>query len=202
MPAPEDFAEGEPPRRPKQRLGKRRQDARDDEDSEDLPVKKKSGNSGAVTAIGVAALVLGGQSLICGVCIGTVGALLGGAQLALKDQVGNDPDLAEVMQELGQIPTWLVVAEGVAQLIRGAGLIVGGIGTLGRRNWARYLLLGMAVFSVVIAIADTAATMALLGPGGAQDVTSSIFGVILALVFGVAAFIVLLSPDIAKEFTR
>jgi hypothetical protein len=150
----------------------------------------KPGRSGAVTAVGIVAIILGCLSLIGGGCIGCIGAGLPFLQ-EFANQNKNDPNMAKAAQDLSRIPAWFVIAEAVVAAIRGVGLLVGGILVLRRSNAGRMLTLGMAVFGLVAVCADVGGGLALgiLEPSG---MVGSAIGTLFTIGFAVFAFIVLL----------
>src|ERR1700730_8837000 len=79
---------------------------RDDDDRVGI---KKTNRSGAVTAVGIVAIILASLSLLAGLCTGCVGAGLPFLQDFAK-QNANDPNMAKMGQDLSPIPTWVVFA--------------------------------------------------------------------------------------------
>ncbi len=170
---------------------------RDDNDELDEPRDRgdrvridKPNRSGAVTAVGIVAIILGSLSLIGGGCIACVAAGLPFLQ-EIANQNKNDPNMAKAAQDLGRIPTWFVFAEAAAATIRGAGLLVGGILVLRRSNIGRMLTLGITVFGLFAVCADIGGSLA-LGFLDRSGMAGSVIGVLFTVGFAVFAFAVLL----------
>lgn len=127
----------------------------------------------SMTVIGVISIVFGSLGLVGGVFT----TLAGGAIAAL-----GSAGTASGAQEAGQV-TGLglgAVVIGVVGIIAAVALLVGGIGILKVRPWARTLCLGYAGLSV----ATKAAALFLLGTGGIGLVIGLIYpGVLLYFFF-------------------
>ncbi len=182
----------------------RRRRFEDDEDLElERPRKRK--RSGAVTAVAIVAMVLGSQALLCGVCVGLGGVFFGSfrgiLQQELAKQGAQDPQAAQVAQQMERIPTWWLFLEGSLDCVRGIGLLVGGIGALMRANWGRFVILTFAVFGVLVSLVSAGIALS-LGIIDASNVASNGFGVVIQVAFTVFAFIVLMNPANIREFTQ
>jgi hypothetical protein len=158
----------------------------------------KPNRSGGVTAVGIVAIILGSLVLLGAVCIGAMSAMIPALQEILKANQ-NDPNVAKAAQDLNKIPIWYLVASAVVELIRGLGLVIGGIAVLKRINAGRMLTLGMAVYGVLVAFGSLGVglAMGIIEPSG---IASSAVGLIFTCGFAVFAFVVLLSPKNAAEF--
>lgn len=179
----------------------------DDEDQDedfDRPRRETAPKlSGAVTAVGILGIVLGSMALVCGACVGLGGAAVGGFQGVINKELikqgKGDPNLAKAAADLARIPFWWIVVLGVLDSLRGGLLLVGGIGTLKRKNWGRLLLLVMAILGVLMVFVGLAGNIA-LGLSDPQQFVSVFFNLLIQAGFAVFAFIVLLKAANVREF--
>jgi hypothetical protein len=94
---------------------------------------------------------------------------------------------------------WFVFAEAGVGLIRGLGLLLGGVLVLKRSNLGRLLTLAMAVFGILAGIADNGIALA-MGFIDRSGLIGGVVGFAFGLAFAVFAFVVLLIPKNAAEF--
>lgn len=171
----------------------------DADDAIERPSVRKPGRSGAVTAVGIIGIILGSLGLVVGLCGVGLGAAMPAMRGFVKNQGGNDPNLAKAAQDLDRIPVWFIFAEAAVGLFRGIGLLVGSVLVLKRSNFGRFLTLAMAVFGILAGLADNGLGLAMgfMEPSG---LIGAGFGILFGLAFAVFAFVVLLSPKNAAEF--
>jgi hypothetical protein len=160
--------------------------------------------SGLVTALAVINFVLGGLSIICGLLLFLGGAFLtsaGGAGGEFERQFEQKMREQGVEVKGGQIGGKTVQAIGAivmiiatVTLLWGAGAIAGGVGLIGRRNWGKILTLVLAGVAGVLAILSLIQTFQ---GGGAMG----LLNVVIYVGYAVFAFVVLLNPQISREFT-
>lgn len=191
---------------------------RDDNDEPDEPRGRedriridKPIRSGAVTAVGIVAIVLGSFNFVCGVCGGSSGICLTGFAPFFQDimkqaqaqdpNLAKDPNVAKAVQDLDKAGPagGLAIGEGIFNVLRGTGLLIGGICVLRRYNFARYLTLAMAVIGILGTCADVGIAFA-LGLMQANAGVGAGVGLVFGIGFAVFAFMVLLNPKNTKEF--
>ena len=180
---------------------------------------KPKTRSGAVTAVGILALVFGSLLLICGGCGALCGAGIAGGsgaftgfmndfmkQAAQQDpNLKKDPKFQQMQKDLKQLdekmgPTgWFALAEGGVDLLCGGLLLFGGVGVLRRVNLCRFIVPVVPLFSIVTHIA-TMAIKAIMGPFTWQEIGGGGFWIVINLVFMAFAGFILLTPKYAKEF--
>jgi hypothetical protein len=159
--------------------------------------------SGGVVAVAVMAFVVAGLDLICGVLFFCAGGLLTGvsgasgefrekldAEMRKQGKSLDAPDVAPVLKAVGTI---LMVASVVRVLFAGA-LIPAGVGLIGRKSWGRTLSLILAVIAGVLALSGIVLTF--MGGGIPLLLWALVEG-----AFAVLAFIFLLKPEVAAEFS-
>lgn len=112
---------------------------------------------GSATAAGVLAIIYGSIFTLCGLC-GAIALIAQGA-MGADFMGGGDPMQAEVQKKIQDamerdVPAYHVmqIAGTVVGLLEALGLLVGGIGVLYLRPWARKLTLTMALVTVVSTI--------------------------------------------------
>ena len=231
MPRSDEFEAGEPPaRRRMSGADDRESDDRESDDRDDrrrldelrrerdrVQPKKRSG---AVTAVGILAIIFGGLSLICGGCGALAGAGIAGGSAAfvgcmqdfMKQAEQNDPRAAkdpkfqQAVQDLKKLeekagPTgWFALGEGIVQLLCGCMLLICGIGLLKRLNVCRYFTPAgpaIAIFAQLLAML----LKAILGVFAWQEIFAGGFWIVINFAFIVFAGFVLLHPKYAKEFS-
>jgi hypothetical protein len=159
----------------------------------------KPNRSGMVTAVGIAAIILGSLAIMGGVC----GALVPAIMPALMDFAAkanpNDPNLAKAQEQLNKIPVWYQVGRPILNLVWGLGLVIGGIGTLKRSNGGRVLTLILAALGLLelLATLGTGLAMGFIEPSG---LPLNCVNVVFTGGFAVFSFAALLSPKNAAEF--
>lgn len=178
----------------------------DDQNQDDFDrPRRETGpkRSGAVTAVAILGIVLGSMALVCGACVGLGGAFMGSfqgdIQKAMAKAGQRDPNIAKAAADLARIPIWWVVVVGVLDSLRGGLLLVGGIGTLKRTNWGRWLLLVMSVGGVLMVIVGLVGNLA-LGMNDPQQYFSVCFSLLMQVGFAVFAFVILLNAKNVREF--
>ncbi|HEV3447106.1 MAG TPA: hypothetical protein VG099_20875 [Gemmataceae bacterium] len=149
----------------------------------DRPLRK----SGAVTAIAVIAMVLGGLQALCGLLFtflgGAIAGFLGGAVNA-QAQKGVDPQVAQAAQGIaGFLLAW-AAAIGVGILLVGGSMIVAGVGVLNRRQWGRILTLVLVGLMTLLSL-----------------IMVNIVAIVIWGGFCAFAYIILLSKQYAAEFS-
>jgi hypothetical protein len=141
--------------------------------------------------------VFGGLGILCGILAFLGGALLGSAgsgaatefERAARAQGLELKGGAATVQTVGAI----IMITAVISLAWGAGAIAGGVGLLGRKNWGRILTLVLAGVSGLLAILS----LIQIGSAGA----GALLNVLIYGFYAVFAFVVLLSPQRAQEFS-
>ena len=165
--------------------------------------------SGQVTAIAIVNFVLGGLSVLGGLCVSLSGVLFGGLSSAAKGtqvQVqGMNPqqaekfarDMAKLQSQVGGSFAWLatvLVVMGVVILVWGAAAITDGVGVLKRRSWGRLLALVLAGVSAVLALIYL--VLAFMGGGAMAFINAALF-----VGYAVWVFIVMTKPSVVREFS-
>ncbi len=218
MPRGDEIEPGEPRRKksvpPREDRDDRDDDDRnDDEDVDDYRPRKvrKRERSGLVMSVGILAIIFASLNLVCGICGGLGGVLCAGGMPLFKDfmkqaaqdpNFGNNPDIVKAnkdFERLGPVP-WLMIAEGVFNILYGAGLLAGGIFVLRRSNVGRFLTLAIAVIGILGRVVDAGLALATKIPLEAQGWVQTGAGIMLSLAFAAFAGFVLLTPRYAKEF--
>jgi hypothetical protein len=134
----------------------------------------RSGKSGAVTAIGLATLVVGSGYSILGVCL-----LFAGTDMAAR--LGQDP--AGGLGPLLQILAGFLTVLGGVFVAQGVPGMLGGWGVLLRRSWGRILALLLAALAVLwglVFLVISQGDAILIALGAVQ------------ILYGILAFVVLL----------
>jgi hypothetical protein len=155
--------------------------------------------SGLVTALAVLNFVFGGLAIVCGLLGLLGGALLSGGGSTGKEiqrQVEKQLEKEGVqvpggtVQDLGKI----IMFQAVLSLLWGTGAIVGGVGLISRRNWGRILTLVCAGVSALLALLSL---WQVFQGGG----VGAIVNVLIYIFYAAFAFIVLLNPQVNREFS-
>ncbi len=181
------------------------EDYRDAEPPDHEPIDKRS-RSGAVTAVGIIAIVFGCFALLGAICTaGTPTFSRSMLDLAAKANP-NDPNVAKQKQIIDSVPAWYFILMGGIEFLRGVGLIVGGVGVLKRVNAGRWLIMVLACIGVLLVIVGTLGNFA-LGTMNFDDPASLAGGVcglafsgLLNVGFAAMALFVLLNAKNAAEF--
>jgi hypothetical protein len=155
--------------------------------------------SGAVTAVGVINLVLGGLTVICGLIFMFAAAWIFGAGKTVEGE------FQKAIVKAGGQPVEVEAAGGLAGLLAGAAVVIGvifvliavlqilaGVGVLNRRQWGRIITL------VLGAIAGIFALLSLLSIGA--NPLNALLGVLIYGGYCVFVYIVLLNAQNAAEF--
>jgi len=202
QPRQDEFGAGLPPARP------RMSDAGDDELGDDRDVRRpeKRGRSGAVTAVGIIAIVLGCLVLLGAICT-AVTPMVSKQMLDFAAKANpNDPNVAKQRQMLDALPQWYFILMGGIEFLRAVGLVGGGLGVVKRVNAARWLVIALACIGVILLIVGSIASFA-MGAVNVDDPASMaggvcglVFSAILNLGFAAMALFVLLSAKNAAEF--
>lgn len=178
--------------RPRRR---RRNDDDYDDDYRGRSIRRVE-HSGAVTAVGVISIVLGALFVLFGICAMLGGALAGGAAHNLQGNPGAG---------VFAVAAGFIVIFALLILVLAVLLIVGGIGVLNRRNWARILTLVLGGLSAVGAIFWILGAISSVNNNAMPDDRAGAILVSLVLVFlhigyTVLVFVVLLNSMYAEEF--
>src|SRR5262245_41702328 len=128
---------------------------------------------GAVTVLGVITIIFGALLLLCGLCL-TAGQLAGGAVLQqMAGSAGggaqNNPlaVAAESKKEMDRaVPYNKFVLSGIHLLdfVLGALFVVGGIGLLGLKPWARSLCLFVAAAFILLKVVEGGYRVVVVNP--------------------------------------
>jgi hypothetical protein len=134
--------------------------------------------SGLVTAVGVVTLVFGALGFLLGVLILAAGAAVVGMQTERSD--------IETIGRSGLAGLIMVVA--IVLMVLSVPSIVGGLGILNRRFWARVVVIALGFFSILGAV------LALVG--------KNYIGASTNLAYGAFVLAVLLQPRYGAEFRK
>ncbi len=176
---------------------RRRRDYDDyDDDYDDRSMRRRlRERSGAVTAVGVISIVLGSLLVLFGLCWFFGGVLTAG----LAQEVRGNPGAGFL-----SIAGGLIIVLSLLTLLVASLMIVGGVGVLNRRNWARILTLVLAGISAILGLFFIFAMVQSLNTPFPDDRAAKVFfsliGIFLALGYAVLDFAVLLNPAYAEEF--
>jgi hypothetical protein len=156
----------------------------DRDDYERRPLRAQP--SGAVTAVGVVNLVLGGLDILAGILVMVGGAAFLGLGAGAANQEGLTEEQKKAIAGAGAMGAGLIAAIGVCIMIFGIPLILAGIGVLKRRNWGRILTIVLGF------IAGLFGVLSLLN--------HSFVGAVIYIAYCVFVLVVLFSSKFAKEF--
>lgn len=116
---------------------------------------------GGVMVVAILCLLLGIWNLFSGFCglVGVLGFTALTSSAVMKDAMEKDPEAAAQIQQAGaqiagQFVPMLIFL--VLTGLLGFGLLIGGIGTLMRKDWGRSLLSNAGLFGGVVGIANLA----------------------------------------------
>jgi hypothetical protein len=192
----DDWDDDDDEDRPRRR--RRRFDDDDYEyDDDDRAIRRVSGRSGPVTAIGIVNIVLGTLGAIGSFCILIGGFFIAGAPAFNRGGPGPGAPPAGMMGLMGGA----VVLVGVLAMLFGAAYIFAGIGVLNRRNWARILSLVLGGFTGLGALLGLLGSFRMIAnPGqmGAGLGNLSVAG--LQLGYVIFMYTILLNARFASEF--
>lgn len=170
----------------------------DDDDYHDDYVDRRlrrGERSGAVTAVGVINIVLGSLYVLGGLCLLLGGALVGGAAQDFRGNPGGG--LFAVFAGAIILFAFLIIVVAVLH-------ILGGVGVLNRRNWARILTLVLGGLSAVFALFGVFGVVGALNNPVADDragaVLVSLVSVFFHVGYAVLVYVILLNPGYAEEF--
>jgi hypothetical protein len=181
-------------------------------DYEEAAPRGRAPKSGQVTAIAIVNFVLGGLALLAGLCVSVVGLFFGSvgaaASNARMQAKGLNPqqmqqieefnrEMAKAQSKVGGSLAWLatvIVILGVVYLFWGGAAIAGGVGVLKRRSWGR--LLSMILAGVAGVLGLVGIVIGAMGGG-----VSNMIIPVLYIGYAVWVFIVMLKPDVAREFS-
>jgi hypothetical protein len=186
-----------------------RRRAYDDDDDEPLPRRRRDREdggdepSGAVTSVGTVGIVFGVLHVVGALVLCLTGTLFAGMFVGMGQLIVNDPNgaaqpggklqqqqAADVCNGFGLFSGAVLVAPAIVYALAAIGLLVGGWGTIKRRSWGRVMLL---IAAPLVLLLDSASF--LLNP------ISGAIAALLALGYGIFAYIVLLMPEHANEFS-
>ena len=193
---------GPPPARP------RMSEAGDDDlGDEDLrrPIGKQR-RSGAVTAVGVIAIVLGCFVLMGAICMPLTPMFMKSTVDFVEKANPNDPNLPKLKQAVADLPVLYFYVMAGVEFLRAVGLVGGGIGVVRRLNAARLLVIALAVVGVLLVLVGVVAGIAMNtikfdDPGSMiGGICGTAFSIILNVGFAIMALFVLLNRKNAAEF--
>jgi hypothetical protein len=198
----DDARDDDPPRR-------RGYDDRDDDGDEPLPRRLRGGAdggdepAGVVTSLGTVGIVFGVLHVVGALALCLTGTLFAGLFVGMGQLIVNDPNVAaqpggkqqqqqaaDMCNGFGLFSGAVLVAPAVVYTFAAIGLLFGGWGTIKRRYWGRVILL---IASPLVLLLDSASF--LLNP------ISGSIAAVLALAYGIFAYIVLLMREYADEFS-
>jgi hypothetical protein len=200
---PDDGAHDDGPPPPR-----RAYDDRDDDGDEPLPRRFRDRDeggepSGAVTSLGTVGVVFGVLHIVGALVLCLTGSLFAGMFVGMGQLIVNDPNVAaqpggkqqqqqaaDLCNGFGLFSGAVLIAPAVVYALAAIGLLVGGWGTIKRRYWGRVILL---ITAPLVLLLDSASF--LLNP------ISGSIAAVLALGYGIFAYIVLLMPQYADEFS-
>lgn len=151
--------------------------------------------SGAVTAVGIINLILGGLTLICGlVAMFAASLIFGGGAQAIEKARLQGIDIKDQQAASGLIAMFagMAVVFGIIIILIAALYIIAGIGVLNRKNYGRIITLILGV------LAGVGALLAI--PGLGQAPGSALMQILLNGGYCVLVFVVLLNARNAAEF--
>jgi hypothetical protein len=116
---------------------------------------------GGVMVVAILSLLLGAWNLLSGFCglVGVLGFTALTSSAVMKDALEKDPEAAAQIQQAGaQIAGQFVPMVIVLLLtgLLGLSLVIGGIGTLTRKEWGRSLLSKAGLFGGIVGVASLA----------------------------------------------
>jgi hypothetical protein len=186
-----------------------RRRAYDDDDDEPLPRVPRGPEygderpSGAVTSLGTVGIVFGILHIVGALVLCVTGTLFAGMFVGMGQLIVNDQNVAaqpggkqqqqqaaDMCNGIGVFSGAVLIAPALVYALAAVGLLFGGWGTIKRRSWGRVMLL---TASPLVLLLDSASF--LLNP-----ISGAIAG-LLALGYGIFAYIVLLMPEYADEFS-
>src|SRR5438067_2433005 len=167
----DEFEAGQPPAQPRQdEIGAGLPPARprmSDADEDDLaaddihrPIDKQR-RSGAVTAVGVIAIVLGCFVLMGAICMPLTPVFMKSTVDFVEKANPNDPNLPKLKQAVADLPVLYFYVMAGIEFLRAVGLVGGGIGVVKRSNPARWLVVVLAVVGVLLVLVGVVAGFAL-----------------------------------------
>lgn len=153
----------------------------------------------AVSALAVANIVLGSLGLFCGGFCVIGGLVLAFADDALLEQALQNhptvgPDEAEVVREQRGLMGAVSAGIGAAVVLACALAVVGGIGALRRRRWARFVTIAAAALCLLMGGAWTGLAAVQRNPVGL------VVGAV-PLLYGAAMLVAHLLPRVRAEFS-
>jgi hypothetical protein len=159
----------------------------------------KPKRSGAVTAVGVIAIIWGAWTLLGAGCLAVLPIVLPAVMEQAAKANPNDPNLAKAKEIMDRTPRWYLLTMAGVQVITGLALAICGAGVLMRSNAARLMLVVLAVLGIVI-LAGNLTFNVVNGLMDQNGIIGSVCGGVLALGFAALVLIVLLNPKNAAEF--
>jgi hypothetical protein len=186
-----------------------RRRAYDDDDDEPLPRPSREREygdeepAGVVTSLGTVGIVFGILHVVGALVLCLTGTLFAGMFVGMGQLIVNDPNVAaqpggkqqqqqaaDMCNGFGLFSGAVLIAPAIVYVLAAIGLLIGGWGTIKRRSWGRVILLFTAPLVLLL---DSASF--LLNP------ISGSIAAALALGYGIFAYIVLLMPQYADEFS-
>jgi hypothetical protein len=178
-----------------------------DEERADRDVGQRTRRrSGAVTTVGILAIVFGCFVLLGSVCLSVYPVIMS-TTLEFAGKVNpNDPNLAKAKEAAAKVPTWYFLGVAAVDFIRSLGLIVGGVGVLRRSSWGRLLTLAMASLGIIMFMIGCGASFAFgaIDPADPSSIAGGVFGIVCSAIvnlgFAGCVFPILLSGKNVAEF--
>lgn len=171
-------------------------------------------------------MVMGGITLLCGLCAAGGNALLAAMATSAPGAVGNPvQDMTTFLNK--EVPGWQAVeiGRGILLILFAIVLVVSGIGLLKMQKWARWLSVSYAVVSLLFTLGYTVFELGLVLPATekyqkqqeqlnksvapppgfqAGQRVGSMVGIVIAsgvsIAFAIALAIVMFLPDVAAAF--
>jgi len=182
---------------------------RDDEDWRYLRHKKPRERSGLVLAAGIVTIVLASGYLICGLFGGAAGACISVFAPAMRPLLAQaaaqgDPQAAQMANDMRRAESagWLAIVGGFLNLGIGAVFLVGGICVLRRWNWARFLVIAMAIIAVIVEFFDIILKLVLGFFDHPADAVMSIGFLFVTIAYAGFVGTALLLPASSKDFAK